>query len=235
MTFQKNNRFKAIVVLQGRVRSSRLPGKGFFHFYDQTVWSRMCKIALSCSFAEKVVFATGDSDDNFLAESIARDAGIEFLVGSEGNVYDRFHKVSKEYPSEFIVRVTCDNYLAQPELLEAIFYLVQSENADYGFIEPLSHYGGEIIRSTLFDDFREPSQRAKEHVTWDFRDNDNVSKVSLPPDFKGINHSESITLDNIDDFILMKKIESATEDFRAVRCIEALQRINLRQILSYKG
>ena len=112
---------------------------------------------------------------------------------------------------------------------------MESENADYGFIEPLSHYGGEIIRSTLFDNFRTPSEQAKEHVTWDFRDNDSVSKVSLPPDFKGIDHSERITLDNVDDFILMKKIESYSADFREVRCIKALQEIDLGQILSYKG
>lgn len=226
--------YKAIIVLQGRVKSSRLPAKGFFSFYGETIWARMCKIANSCTFAEKVIFATGKSDDNFLAESIARDAGVEFLVGSESNVYDRFCKVSKEYPSEFIVRVTCDNYLVQPELLEAIFNLVQSQNADYGFIEPLSHYGGEIIRSKLFDNFKNPSKKAKEHVTWDFRNNETVSKVSLPLNFKGIDHSNSITLDNIDDFILMKKIESMSEDFRQVRCIDALQKIDFTKISSHK-
>lgn len=232
---KKNNRFRAIIVLQGRVRSARLPGKGFFNFYEQTVWARMCQIALSCSFADKVVFATGDTDENFLAESIARDAGVEFLVGSESNVYERFYEVSRKYPSEFIVRVTCDNYLVQPDLLEDVFNLVESKNADYGFIEPLSHYGGEVIRSTLFHDFRKPSEQAKEHVTWDFRCNDNVAKVSLPSNFKGINHAESITLDNIEDFILMKKLESTSDDFRPVRCIGALQKMDFNKILSHRG
>ena len=224
-------KLRALVVLQGRIRSTRLPVKGFLNFYDLTVWERMCEIALSCSFADKVVFATGDSDANFLTESLARKAGVEFLVGSESNVYDRFYQVSKTFPSKYIVRVTCDNYLAQPEFLEDIFNLVESQNADYGFIEPLSHFGGEVIRSSLFEDFRNPSEEAQEHVTWDFRDNNCLSTVSLPSDYKGIDHSKNITLDTVDDFILMKRIEAASDDFRQVRCLEALQRANLDHIL----
>lgn len=232
---QSNCKVRAILVLQGRVRSTRLPAKGFFHFFDKTVWARMCEIALNCSFADKVIFATGDDGDKYLAQSIAMDSGIELFVGSESNVYERFYKVSKKFPSEYIVRVTCDNYLAQPELLEDIFNLVESQNADYGFIEPLSHYAGEVIRSSLFDNYRNPSEEAQEHVTWDFRGNDRISKVSLPLDYKGIDHSNSITLDNIDDFILMKKIESSSEVFREVRCVKALQELDLDRILSLKG
>jgi len=227
---QTNCKVKAIVVLQGRVRSTRLPGKGFFHFYDKTIWARMCEIALNCNFANKVIFATGDDGDKVLAQSIVNDSAIEFFVGSESNVYDRFYQVSKNYPSEYIVRVTCDNYLVQPEFLEDIFNLVESQNADYGFIEPLSHYCGEVIKASLFDDYRKPSKEAKEHVTWDFRNNDCISKVSLPPDYKGVDHSKSVTLDDIDDFILMKKIESTSNSFKKIRCVEALKKLNLVQI-----
>lgn len=232
---QNNSKLKAIVVLQGRIRSTRLPGKGFFHFFDKTVWARMCEIALNCNFADKVIFATGDNSGKFLTQSIVKGSGIELFVGSESNVYDRFYKVSKKFPSEYVVRVTCDNYLAQPELLEDIFDLVESQKADYGFIEPLSHFGGEVIRSSLFENFRNPSKEAQEHVTWDFRKNDRVSKVSFPSNYKGIDHSKSITLDNIEDFILMKKIESSSEVFRKVRCLDALRSIDIRKILSNEG
>lgn len=221
-----------ILVLQGRVRSTRLPAKGFFSFFDQTIWERMFDIARNCSFADNVIFATGDSDTEFLATAVADAAGIECFVGSETNVYERFRECAKKYPSDYIVRITCDNYLVQPEVLEGLLDLVCRQDSDYGYVDPLSHFAGEVIRANLFERFRYPSAEAQEHVTWDFRADDSVSKVVLPADYKGIDHTMRITLDNIDDFILMKRLEKHSFEFRDINCMPAIRKLNLGEFLN---
>ncbi len=233
MVTQARSAAKAIIILQGRVRSTRLPGKGFFHFFDQTMWERMCDIALSCNFADKVIFATGDINENFLVEDLVKNKGVEFFFGSEDDVFQRFADVAKLFPSEYIVRITCDNYLVQPELLEDLFTLVDCQKADYGYIEPLSHYCGEVIRSSLITSAREVTDMSKEHVTWDIRRSSLVKKIKLPADYKGVDHSRAVTLDDIDDFILMKTLESSLASLNNVRCLDSLRSIN-QHITSFK-
>jgi len=214
--------------MQGRLRSSRLPAKGFFSFFGQLVWERMCDISLAIKGDNEIYFATGDLPENQLARPLVEKKGIKFFAGSENNVLERFAQIARLSQQEYILRITCDNYLIQPELVEGLYAQVLQSKADYGYIEPLSHYSGEIIRrSTLIEHWegKKYSSMASEHVTWDLRNNPSLSKVVLPSDYMGLNHQNSITLDSIDDFILMKKLELNYPALKNVRCLSACQQI----------
>src|ERR1017187_9280429 len=102
-----------MVVLQGRLRSTRLPGKGYFTFFGQTLWERACDIALAVRSVQKVVFATGDLSENCLMRPLIEAKGVGFLAGSENNVLQRFWQAIEGYSGEYLVRITCDNYLVQ--------------------------------------------------------------------------------------------------------------------------
>lgn len=218
-----------LVILQGRARSTRLPAKGFFTFFGQTIWERMCDIANEITFAEKVVFATGDRAENCLMKPLVGSKGVEFYAGSEENVLERFCGVIRLHPCEYVVRITCDNYLVQPDLIEDLYRLVRRNNADYGYISPLSHYCGEVIKSKLLLDIAEagtPSKMSSEHVTWDIRNGSNSKIVSLGEGYRNLNHSDSLTLDSVDDFFKMKYLEKNHPDLEAVRCIAALEKLD---------
>ena len=217
-----------LIIMQGRLRSSRLPAKGFLPFFGQTVWERMCDIGLAVHGAEQVVFASGDLPENYLAKPLIESKGVRFFTGSEENVLERFCRVAELYKAEFIVRLTCDNYLIQPEVIEGLVEAVSASNADYGYISPLSHYAGEVIRSkTLIDCWcsGSSSSLAREHVTWDIRRDPSVSKVILPSDYLGISHENSVTLDSIEDFIRMKTLERDLPELAEPRCLDAVRRI----------
>lgn len=215
-----------IIVMQGRLRSSRLPGKGFFTFFGQTVWERMCDIALAVSGVERVVFATGDIEENELMRPLVEAKGVQFFKGSEDNVLERYVDAVKGYQGDYLVRLTCDNYLAQPEMIEAMVAAAVAAGVDYAFIEPLSHYAGEVVRcDALRACYRKGySPQAKEHVTWDIRNGD-FTKLSLPSDFLGLDHTASETLDTIDDLVTMKKLEGSFSSLSQVRCLEQLRGI----------
>jgi len=215
-----------IVVLQGRVRSTRLPGKGFFTFFGQTIWERMCSIALAITGVEQVIFATGNLDENRLIEPFVTAQGVRFFAGSEDDLLERFSHAIESTTAEYVVRLTCDNYLAQPEVVEGLLGAVSTAGADYGFVEPLSHYAGEVVRrSTLLDAHASglSTAMAREHVTWDIRRSAAVKKMALPCDYLGLDHARSVTLDTIDDLIQLKTLERTQPLLRPVRCLAALR------------
>ena len=217
-----------IIVMQGRVRSTRLPGKGFFTFFGQTIWERMCDIAMDVRGVSEVVFATGDLPENHLMRPLVEAKGVRFFAGSEDNVLERFCRALEGTRVDYLIRITCDNYLIQPDVIEGLAAATAAADADYGFVEPLSHYGGEVIRiKTLRQSFSrgDYSDLAREHVTWDIRNATASRKVALPPDYLGLDHTCSLTLDTIDDLVLMKRLEAKQPGLRPVRCMDAVRRL----------
>ena len=195
----------------------------------------MCDIASEITFVEKVVFATGDIPENYLMKSLVESKGVEFYAGSEENVLERFCDVIRLHTYEYVVRITCDNYLIQPELIEDLYRLVRKKDADYGHISPLSHYCGEIIRSKLLLDSLDSgsaSEMSVEHVTWDIRNSAEIKKVTLPDRYKNLNHTNSLTLDNVDDFLKMKYLEQNRPDLEHVRCLGALGKLNEMDVIN---
>lgn len=215
-----------LILLQARLRSSRLPAKGFLPFFGQTVWERMCDIALAVGGENDVVFATGDLEENSLAKELVERKGVRFRTGHESDVLSRFCEIVKDSRHEHILRITCDNYLAQPQVIDDLAHTAIRDGVGYAYVSPLSHYAGEYIqREVLLSANYSPTPEAREHVTWDIRRSRNVRSIELPRNFCGLRHEFSPTLDTIDDFILMKKLEIRYPGLRSVRCLQTLREI----------
>jgi spore coat polysaccharide biosynthesis protein SpsF len=217
-----------IIVMQGRVRSTRLPGKGFFTFFGQTIWERMCDIACEVRGVREVVFATGDLPENHLIRPLVEARGVRFFAGSEDNVLERFCSALEGADDDYLVRITCDNYLIQPDVIEGLVKAVRAADADYGYIKPLSHFAGEVVRIRTLRECVAGglySELAREHVTWDIRRSEGTRKTALPPDFLGLDHVNGVTLDTVEDLILMKRLEATLSGLRPVRCLEALKHL----------
>lgn len=216
------------IVLQARLRSSRLPAKGYLPFFGQTVWERMCDIALAVRGVDEVIFATGDASGNELARAMVEAKGARFFSGSEDNVLARFCCAVAHSKAGYIIRLTCDNYLAQPDVIEGLAAAARDADADYAHVAPLTHFGGEVIRlELLLDHWRSGkySAKAAEHVTYDIRETLPCRKLALPSDYLGLDHANSPTLDSIDDFVLMKRLEEGHHGLRPVRCLSAARQI----------
>lgn len=210
--------------MQARVCSERLPGKAFFTFFGQTMIERACSIAKSIQGVDKVVLATGNREENQLLRPLAENMDVEFFVGDEQNVLERFAKVIESYQGEYLLRITCDNYLIQPAVIEGLYEQVCSDNADYGFVAPLSHFSGEIVRCKAIRECYAGhySGEAKEHVTWDIRNSADTKITTLPDNFLGLDHNRGITLDTLDDLILLKTLEAQHPELAQPRCLESL-------------
>jgi spore coat polysaccharide biosynthesis protein SpsF (cytidylyltransferase family) len=186
----------------------------------------MCDIALAVRGADEVVFATGDAPGNELARAMVEAKGVRFFIGSETDVLGRFCSLVESTRHEHIVRVTCDNYLVQPEIIEAMLAAAMSASVGYAYVRPLSHYAGEYIhRDVLLAASQSPSPQAREHVTWDIRAGHGSGILALPEDFCGLFHPKSPTLDSIDDFVTMKRLEMDYPGLVNPRCLSLLSTI----------
>ena len=216
-----------IVIMQARVGSTRLPGKAFFTFCGQNMIERAISIAQSIKGVDKVILATGDRAENLSLRSYVEVAGAEFFVGSEDNVLERFCLAMDGYEGEYCLRMTCDNYLIQPEVVEGLYKAVKASNADYGYIAPLSHFSGEIVRCEALRKCYEGkySEEAREHVTWDIRNDSLNSIYTADSNFLNLDHSCKITLDTLQDLLVMKRIEIEYPETQNTRCIEAVKKI----------
>lgn len=213
-----------LVVLQARTASSRLPGKIFHTFYGDSILTRMLNIAKEISPLDDIVLTTGSSKTDDTIARIASQHGVSVVRGDEDDVLYRFYLAVKNNPSDYVMRITCDNYLIQPRVLKAMYQNCINENYDYCYIEPLSHFAGEIIRRELIiDEYNTNySDMAKEHVTYDIRLRNDINILKLPDTFMGINHRQRITLDDLKDLLFLKRLETEDLSFKELDCLDAL-------------
>tara|TARA_B100001059_G_scaffold235561_1_gene281629 strand:- start:4320 stop:5015 length:696 start_codon:yes stop_codon:yes gene_type:complete len=200
-----------IFCIQARVKSSRLPAKIFFDFYGEKIISRIISICLNCTASSNIFILTGSKELNQIIEDAISDHNVNIVYGDEENVYERFKNFIKNSPLkfEYFFRITSDNYLIQPQTLKNMAKDMINSNYVYSYIKPLSHFSGELISRDFFLNYSpsEINNSIKDHVTIEIRNNINYNIKSYENNFLGIDHNLNITLDTINDFLFMKKIE----------------------------
>ncbi|HVC21304.1 MAG TPA: NTP transferase domain-containing protein [Vicinamibacterales bacterium] len=98
----------AVIVLQARMASHRLPGKALVRLGGDTLLGH-CLRRLTCAGVAPVVLATtvGSDDDPLVAE--AARFGVRTVRGPREDVLRRFAQVVRETGATFVVRATADN------------------------------------------------------------------------------------------------------------------------------
>lgn len=122
-----------LIVIQARMGSTRLPGKVL-----EKVWRDLsllefliARMRRSNNADEIVVATTALPEDNPVAET-ALGAGVEIVRGSENDLLARFRDAVGMFPgTQWVVRVTADNPLTCPELLDRMLDRPAREGFDY--------------------------------------------------------------------------------------------------------
>ena len=172
---------KIIVIIQARVMSERLKGKVFFNFFNETVIDRIIRIIKNTSFEKEIVIVSGNIEINKIFYEYALKHRIKIYFGSELNVLKRFKDFIKvhNYKKNFILRITSDNYLIQPHILNKLVKLGVDGDYDYTYIKSLSHYAGELIKADVLLNEKIKNREVENHVTIGIRNNQNLKKLAL--------------------------------------------------------
>ena len=123
---------RVIAIVQGRMGSSRLPGKILADIAGQPMLSRVfIRTSRAATVTETVFATTTDSSDYPVAE-YCDFAGIPFTRGSQFDVLDRYYQAAKEYNADVVVRITADCPIIDPDLIDnAVNTLLDGE---YDFV-----------------------------------------------------------------------------------------------------
>ncbi len=218
---------KIIVIIQARIFSQRLKGKILFSFFNESVLDRIIRIVKSTNFNKQITILSGNSKKNSLLSHYSKKHKIKIFFESENNVLKRFQEYIKinNYENYYILRITSDNYLIQPTILNQIVKLGVTGDYDYTYITPLSHYAGELIKAKVLLNEKSKDDKIKNHVTIGIRNNKNLKILALKPNFFGINHREYFTLDTVFDLLKMKMLEFICPELKKLNCIRCIKKI----------
>ena len=109
---------RVIAIIQGRMASSRLPGKILADIAGQPMLSRVyIRTSRAATITETVFATTTDSSDDPVAE-YCDFGGIPFTRGSQFDVLDRYYQAAREFRAEIVVRITADCPVIDPELID---------------------------------------------------------------------------------------------------------------------
>lgn len=215
------NKPKILVVIQARMGSTRLPGKMMKKMGGKPMVFYLSEQLKHSKLIDQVVIATSVQPENDEMYEYLKSSGVEVLRGPEDDVLKRFVMVAEKYKPDIIVRITGDEPLIDPFLVDKVIQEHIDSGADYTSTK--EYKDGEYIRtipkgldSEVFStegllkiDKIAKTEFDRVDVTPCFYMHPSEFKVHVyknKPDYKG---KPVITVDNAEDFEFVKEIIEA--------------------------
>ncbi len=126
---------RVVAIIQGRMGSSRLPGKILADIAGQPMLARVfIRTSRAVTVTETIFATTTDSSDDPVAEYCGF-SGIPVTRGSLYDVLDRYYRSAKEAKADVVVRITADCPVIDPALIDDVVKMVigNSVNGNWGF------------------------------------------------------------------------------------------------------
>ena len=120
---------KKIAIIQARLNSTRLPGKVMFNINGMPLIEILYKRLKKSKELDDIVIATNKKSKKLI--KFLKEKKINFFIGSENNVLNRYYKAAVKYKADIIIRITADGVLADPVLVDQFIKKYQSMNVDY--------------------------------------------------------------------------------------------------------
>ena len=172
-------------IIQARMGSTRLPGKVMLKIDKKNpVIHYVLKQIQNCKYLDDITVATTNlKQDDVIAEFV-KNYGINIFRGDSTNVLDRYYKCAKKFSYSKIIRITCDNPLIDPVIIDKIIKKFISNKFDYvsNTIKRTFPYGTEV-EIFSFSALEKAWKNSKndyerEHVTPYIYDKNNQFKIS---------------------------------------------------------
>lgn len=121
-----------VAIVQARLSSSRLPGKVLKELCGKPVLKHVLDRLECCSMVNSVVVATTRDESDEALVQWCEEQNIDYYRGEREDVLSRFYECAIEYDADNIVRVTSDNPLVDPSIVDSTIELFIEKGADYG-------------------------------------------------------------------------------------------------------
>jgi spore coat polysaccharide biosynthesis protein SpsF len=199
-------------IIQARMSSTRLKGKVLLKINPKdTVLSFLIKQITNCKSLKTIVVATTELEEDDVIVNFLKSYDVEIFRGSSENVLDRFYHCAKKFKFSTIVRLTADNPLIDPEIVNDAIEKYSNSDCDYltNSVDRTFPNGTEVeifsfnALETAWKSAKKTSER--EHVTPYFYNNLNKFKIHY---FKQKNDQSKFrySIDKKEDYLLVLEI-----------------------------
>lgn len=111
---------RVVAIVQARMGSTRLPGKVMADVAGRPMLHLLLERLQLAEEQDEIVVATGDRPENRPILDLAAELGVQTFVGSEENVLSRILEAARHAEADLVVRVTGDNPLTEPRLMDRL-------------------------------------------------------------------------------------------------------------------
>ena len=171
--------------------STRLPGKVLKIIEGKSMLEHQIDFLKKSKLTDQLIIATTTlSEDNDI-EYLAHKINIDYYRGSNTDVLERYYKCAKKFKGDMIVRITADNPLVEPTLIDKIIQLAIDTKCDFAtnMMEQTYPLGYLVevfpfrVLEKLYLNQKDPLTR--EHVTYHIKKNTklyDIQNYTLPKD-----------------------------------------------------
>ena len=198
-----------LAVVQARMSSTRLPGKVMKRIVNKPSILLMFERLRMSKMIDKIILATSVHPDNDQLAAFVKDLGMDVFRGSESDVLERFYLAAKPYQPTYVVRLTGDCPLIDPQLCDQLFKACIDQRFDYAELSPEYAEGAdcEILTFTALKTAYTKAvlKSEREHVTLYLNNRlDQFKKFILPN--KTDDSRYRFTIDEPEDFEVVSKV-----------------------------
>lgn len=122
---------RIVAIIQARMGSSRFPGKTLKQLLGYTLLEWVVRRTKSATLINDVIVATTENSEDDEIDAWCLQRNICCVRGSQEDVLSRYHKAALKHHADIIVRVTADDPLKSPELIDDSIRMLLESKADY--------------------------------------------------------------------------------------------------------
>ena len=209
---------KVLAITQARYGSTRLPAKILKEVNGMPLLEIHLRRILKSRTIDKLKIATTDEEGAKYIVEVADRVGVEYHKGSVDDVLSRFYGTAAPENPDYVVRLTSDCPLIDPDVIDEIVNYAVTHDYDYVRTDDKSFPDGldtEVIKFTAlkkaYDEAQLKSER--EHVTPYIWKNGTAEGGTMFKSFKVPNkagvynpNDYRITIDEPEDFEVIKAL-----------------------------
>ena len=206
---------KVLCLLQARMDSERFPGKIMKDISGIPIIGHILHFLSYSKNIDKIVVATTTNFSDDILVNYLDKHNWKYFRGDENDVLLRYVDALKQFPADYVVRITADNPLTDPEIVDSVIEQAIITKSDYSSNHLIKTYPlgyvVEVLSAKTLLNIEKLTQNPKdrEHVTWYIyqnRDKFNTSNFLAPTNLSHPNWR--LTVDTKEDFELVEKIFS---------------------------
>jgi len=206
------------IIVQARLGSNRLPGKTLMPIDSHgNVLEYVINQIKHNKHIKKIIVATTNNSEDDKIIPVTKKLQVDHFRGNSDDVLDRYYQCAKLFSLGIIVRITADNPLTDPQILDGAIEKFFHESPNYlsNVIERTFPFGTEIeifdfsTLHSVWKNAKLPSER--EHVTTYIRNNQQKFKISHIKYKKNISNLRW-TVDRKNDLDLIRLISTKIQN-----------------------